>query len=91
MFVITADRTAGGRGKAEPDLQYYHIPLMVYAPKHIQPGRFEKIASQIDVPPTILGLLNVHAAHGGAYVRSTVPSRAHAMKSLSFAARFGVR
>jgi len=32
--------------------------MLIYAPKHIEPARVETIASQIDVPPTILGLLN---------------------------------
>jgi hypothetical protein len=32
--------------------------MIVYAPKHVAPARIDTIASQIDVPPTILALLN---------------------------------
>jgi phosphoglycerol transferase MdoB-like AlkP superfamily enzyme len=59
VFVIVADHCAAARGKTDLPLERFHIPLLVYAPKHVQPGRVDTIASQIDVPPTILGLLNI--------------------------------
>ena len=59
LFVIVADHTHKGRGRQELPLENYHIPMVIYAPKHLMPQRVETIASQIDVPPTILGLLNV--------------------------------
>jgi phosphoglycerol transferase MdoB-like AlkP superfamily enzyme len=59
LFVIVADHCAAARGKTDLPLDRFHIPLLVYSPKHVQPGRVDTIASQIDVPPTILGLLNV--------------------------------
>lgn len=37
----------------------YLIPLIVWAPGKIQPGRVEQLASQIDVAPTLLGLMNM--------------------------------
>jgi len=58
VFVIVADHCAAARGKTDLPLDRFHIPMLIYAPKHIQPGRVETIASQIDVPPTILALLN---------------------------------
>ncbi|MGZ8273052.1 MAG: LTA synthase family protein [Burkholderiaceae bacterium] len=58
LFVIVADHCAAARGKTDLPLERFHIPLLVYAPKHVQPRRVDTIASQIDVPPTILGLLN---------------------------------
>lgn len=58
LFVIIADHCAGGAGKTEIPIRNYHIPMMVYAPKIIPPGTVTTLASQIDVPPTILGLLN---------------------------------
>ena len=57
VFVITADHTAGGAGKSDLPIARYHIPLIVYAPAHVPAGRMERLASQIDVPPTLLGLL----------------------------------
>jgi phosphoglycerol transferase MdoB-like AlkP superfamily enzyme len=58
LFVIVADHTHKGRGKTSLPLSNYHIPMIVYAPGRIAPGRVETMASQIDVAPTILGLLN---------------------------------
>lgn len=39
-------------------LDKYHIPLIIYSPKHIRPQVLTRMASQIDVAPTLMGLLN---------------------------------
>ena len=36
----------------------YHIPAMVYASGFVQPRNENKLMSQIDLMPTVLGLLN---------------------------------
>lgn len=58
VFVFVADHTAGAGGKAELDPRKYHIPMIFYAPGFIKPGRYEKLASQIDMAPVLLGMLN---------------------------------
>jgi len=58
LFVIVADHTHKGRGRTELPITNYHIPMIVYSPKHVAPRRVDTIASQIDVGPTILALLN---------------------------------
>ena len=58
LFVIVADHTHKGRGRQELPPENYHIPLIIYAPAHVLPGRVDTLASQIDVAPTLLGLLN---------------------------------
>ena len=58
VFVIVADHTHKGRGRQELPPENYHIPLIIYAPAHVQPGRVDTLASQIDVAPTLLGLLD---------------------------------
>ena len=58
VFVIVADHTHKGRGRQELPPENYHIPLIIFAPAHVKPGRVETLASQIDVAPTVLGLLN---------------------------------
>jgi len=58
LFAIVADHTHKGRGKSELPLENYHIPLVVYSPGHVRPGRVDTIASQIDVGPTLLGVLD---------------------------------
>jgi phosphoglycerol transferase MdoB-like AlkP superfamily enzyme len=58
IIVIVADHCAGSAGKTELPVKRYEIPLLVYAPSHVKPGRIDTLASQIDVAPTVLGLLN---------------------------------
>lgn len=59
VFVIVADHCASSAGKTELPIQNYHIPLIMYAPGGtIAPGRMRSLASQVDYPPTLLGLLN---------------------------------
>jgi phosphoglycerol transferase MdoB-like AlkP superfamily enzyme len=57
VFVVVADHTHRGRGRVDLPVENYHIPLIVYAPRHVRPGRVDTLASQIDVAPTIFGLL----------------------------------
>ncbi len=59
IFVFVADHCAGSAGKTDIPVKRYEIPMLVYSPAHIKPGRVEKMMSQIDVPPTVLGLLNM--------------------------------
>ncbi|WP_141104292.1 LTA synthase family protein, partial [Noviherbaspirillum denitrificans] len=58
VFVIVADHCASSAGKTELPVERYHIPMIIYAPGHIQPGKVERLASQIDTAPTLLGLLD---------------------------------
>jgi len=58
LFVIVADHCAAARGKTDLPLDRFHIPLLIYAPKHVAPARIDTVASQIDVAPTVLALLN---------------------------------
>lgn len=58
VFVFVADHTAGAGGKAELAPIKYHIPMIFYAPDLIKPQRYEKLSSQIDVGPVLLGQLN---------------------------------
>jgi arylsulfatase A-like enzyme len=39
-------------------VKIFHIPLLIWSPGHIKPARVDTLASQIDVAPTLLGLLN---------------------------------
>jgi phosphoglycerol transferase MdoB-like AlkP superfamily enzyme len=58
FFLIVADHCAGSAGSAELPVTGYHIPLLIYSPGNITPRKFERLTAQIDIPPTILGLLN---------------------------------
>ncbi|KJV35168.1 LTA synthase family protein [Luteibacter yeojuensis] len=58
VFIITADHCATSAGKTSLPVDRYHIPLYIYSPKHVAPGRIDRLMSQIDIPPTLLGMLN---------------------------------
>ncbi len=58
IIVIVADHCAGSAGKTELPVKRYEIPLLIYAPSQVKPGRIDTLASQIDIAPTVLGLLN---------------------------------
>jgi phosphoglycerol transferase MdoB-like AlkP superfamily enzyme len=57
IFIFVADHNGGSAGKADLPLYRYKIPLIIYAPKLIKPQNITKLASQIDVAPTLLGIL----------------------------------
>ena len=58
LFVFVADHTHRGRGKMDLPPRNYQIPMIVWAPGKVAPGKVEQLASQIDVAPTLLGLLD---------------------------------
>ncbi len=58
VFVVVADHCAGSAGEAEINYAKYRIPLLFYGPRWIVPRRVDALASQIDLAPTLLGLLN---------------------------------
>ncbi len=60
VFVVVADHTSVARGKTDLPPENYHIPLFIYSPKHIKPQVISSMMSQIDVGPTLLGLLGVN-------------------------------
>ena len=59
IFVFVADHTAGSAGKEDLPIANYQIPLFIYAPKLIEARETAQLASQIDLAPTLLGLLNL--------------------------------
>ena len=60
LFIILADHQAGSAGKQALPVERYHIPLWIYAPGQIQPEIINSLSSQIDLAPTLLGLLNMN-------------------------------
>jgi phosphoglycerol transferase MdoB-like AlkP superfamily enzyme len=59
LFVFVADHCAGSAGMEDLPVANYHIPLFLYAPKWLTPREDGQLASQIDLAPTLLGLLNL--------------------------------
>lgn len=58
LFVIVADHGARVYGREDIPVATYRIPLVMYSPKHVRPGRVDVLTSQIDVAPTVLGMLD---------------------------------
>jgi phosphoglycerol transferase MdoB-like AlkP superfamily enzyme len=58
VFVIVSDHCASSAGKTELPVDKYRIPAMIYSPGFIQPQRYTNLMSQIDIMPTLFGLLN---------------------------------
>jgi phosphoglycerol transferase MdoB-like AlkP superfamily enzyme len=59
VFVITADHCASSAGIAALPVFRYHIPMWIYSPGNIAPGRFDALMGQVDIAPTLLGLLGM--------------------------------
>jgi phosphoglycerol transferase MdoB-like AlkP superfamily enzyme len=79
LFVIVADHCAGSAGKDALPVPNYHIPMWFYAPAWLAPRRIDALASQMDVAPTILGVLGgryVSAAFGVDIFAPAHPARA---------------
>ena len=61
IFVITADHTRF----APPGSLYesFHVPLLVYAPGLVEPGRHDGLTSHVDILPTLIDLLELPTKH----------------------------
>jgi phosphoglycerol transferase MdoB-like AlkP superfamily enzyme len=65
IFVIYGDHGVA-RGNRDPRygdlaLASHHVPLLIYAPGLLKPERIHTTCSQVDLMPTLLGLLGVDA------------------------------
>lgn len=58
LFVILADHCASSAGKSELDITKYRIPAMIYNPLLVPAQTYTSLCSQIDVMPTVFGLMN---------------------------------
>jgi len=60
IFVFVADHGAAISSDYDMPLDYNHTPLIFYAPQIIKDSKsFSSMAGQIDIFPTIMGLLNL--------------------------------
>jgi len=59
VFVIIADHQASAAGRTVLPVNRYHIPALVYAPGRIAAGSTNRLTSQIDLAPTLLGMLGI--------------------------------
>jgi phosphoglycerol transferase MdoB-like AlkP superfamily enzyme len=59
IFIFIGDHGPRIYGAAYVPVSNFRVPLLFYAPKHLQPERNDTLGSSIDVIPTLLGLLNI--------------------------------
>ncbi len=59
LFVFIADHGGPINAKYDIALNYHHSPLIFYSPKTLENQTFKNIGGQIDVYPTIMGILNL--------------------------------
>ena len=81
VFVITADHCASSAGKTTLPINHYHIPLWIYSPKNFPPQRVKQVMGQLDIPPTLLGMLNFsyRTRFFGQDVFQLAPNEGHAL------------
>ena len=66
LFVFVADHGASMDSRYSIPLSYFHTPLVFYMPKNLQPVENKSIASQMDLFPTVMGIL------GKSYVNNSL-------------------
>lgn len=57
LFVFVGDHGVHLRGNELIPIDDYIVPALLLAPKHVAAGRIAAVASQIDLPPTIMGIV----------------------------------
>jgi len=60
LFVIVADHCAKSAGKTDLPVNRYHIPCFIYAPGLVKPSIEQRLTSQIELSPTVLGMMNLN-------------------------------
>lgn len=62
LFVIVADHCASVAGKTKLPVEKYRIPMIFYAPALLPPATYTRMASQIDLAPTLLDVVGADGA-----------------------------
>ncbi len=83
VFVIVADHCASSAGSTALPVTGYHIPLIIYSPALVKPEKVNSLMAQIDVGPTLLGLLhfNYRSKFFGQDIFNTPPDKRRAFIS----------
>ena len=62
VFVVVADHDIRVRGDSLVPIERFHIPGLIFG-ADIKPRKIKTVASQLDLPPTLLSLIGVDAKH----------------------------
>ncbi len=78
LFVLVADHGRHLRSTDALDIESFRVPFLLYAPSWLPPARFDGVTSQVDVAPTVLGVLGgtYDGCFLGSDARTSPPDRA---------------
>lgn len=62
IFLIVADHNSRVHGADLIPIEHFHIPALILGGA-IKPGVFSPVASQLDLPPTLLSLIGISSEH----------------------------
>jgi len=62
VFLVVADHNSRVFGAKLVPMEHFHIPALILG-GGIEPGGYSPVASQIDLPPTLLSLIGVSGEH----------------------------
>lgn len=87
VFVIVADHCASVAGKSKLPVDKYHIPLILYAPDMLPASHYNRVASQIDIVPTLLDVLGKKGAEHF-YGQSLFTAQANKLPARAFVSNY---
>jgi phosphoglycerol transferase MdoB-like AlkP superfamily enzyme len=62
VFLVVADHEDCIPGDEPVPVKYFHIPALIIG-SDIKPGLYDKVASQMDLPPTLLSIMGIESSH----------------------------
>ena len=62
LFLVVADHEDRVFGKELVPVSHFHIPALMLG-ADVQPAHYDKVASQIDLPTTVLSLMGIESIH----------------------------
>jgi phosphoglycerol transferase MdoB-like AlkP superfamily enzyme len=62
LFLVVADHDDRVRGASLVPIRHFHIPGLIIGPG-VAPSTYSALASQIDLPPTLLSLMGISGKH----------------------------
>ncbi|GAB3278004.1 LTA synthase family protein [Parahaliea aestuarii] len=62
LFLVVADHNSRVRGADLVPIEYFHVPALILGGT-IEHRTYDRIASQIDLLPTLLGMMGITSAH----------------------------
>ncbi|MCW8824807.1 MAG: LTA synthase family protein [Gammaproteobacteria bacterium] len=88
IFLIVADHDTRAHGASLIPINKFQIPALIIAPG-VEPSEYEAIASQLDLPPTILSLMGIDSIHPMIGHDLTIDNPKHGRALMQFQSTFG--